>query len=159
MHWCWQLVQLQGSCLSTTPALQLSSKQQPPPNPIELRWSCLNVEGVWPEVLRRYVMLRACPAAPRLLVPDAVQDACQRLGQQSVTSLSADEHLVLLRSAWALGHPSIQCCTVGFLVLLCVTYTERKGNAKHQDCCMEAPTLTQAGRDCGSSHPHPRSSL
>ena len=98
VHWCWP--RLQGSCLSTcapSPALQLSSKQQPPPSPIELRWSYLNVEGAWPEVLRRYIMVRAGPAAPRLLVSEAVQDACLRLGQQSVTSLSADEHLALLR--------------------------------------------------------------
>lgn len=114
-------MQLRGSCLSTcapSPALQLNSKQQPPPNPIELRWSYLNVEGVWPEVLRRYIMLRAGPSAPRLLVSEAVQDACQRLGQQSVTSLSADEHLVLLR--WAPGQTSIQCCPVGFLAFLYV---------------------------------------
>ena len=100
VHRYWQLVQLQGFCLITSapsPALQLSSKQQAPPNPIELRWSYLNVEGVWPEVLRRYIMLRAGPSAPRLLISEAVQDACQRLGQQSVTSLSADEHLALLR--------------------------------------------------------------
>ena len=93
-------LQPQGFCLSAcapSPALQLSSKQQPPPNPIELRWSYLNVEGVWPEVLRRYIMLRAGPSAPRLLVFEAVQDACQQLGQQSVTSLSANEHLALLR--------------------------------------------------------------
>lgn len=91
-QWLWKVYQGLLSHL-----LPLNSKQQPPVNPIELRWSYLNVEGVWPEVLRRYIMSRAGPSAPRLLVSEAVQDACQRLGQQSVTSLSADEHLVLLR--------------------------------------------------------------
>ena len=159
MHWCWQIVQLRGSCLSTCapyPALQLNSKQQPPVNPIELRWSYLNVEGVWPEVLRRYIMSRAGPSAPRLLVSEAVQDACQRLGQQSVTSLSADEHLVLLR--WAPGQPSIQCCPVGFLACLYVT-EERSNPMNKAQCCMEAPTLNRAGRGCGLSHPHPRHNL
>ncbi|KAK9817866.1 hypothetical protein WJX72_003391 [[Myrmecia] bisecta] len=63
---------------------------------LERRWAALLGPGTWPEVLRRYVLLRTGPDIPLKLVDARVSRAAGLMGVEPVEDLTGEQHLALL---------------------------------------------------------------